>query len=241
MQSFNHRRVLLKFLLVLGLLSSCRSERVAFRFQTQDSWYQDGLAGELSVPDEKRVNEVVDAKALVITKPPARARRVPVRMSGGKKTLEPKRAVLVLPARRPNTTIGHSTAKATTDPSYGGFLFFGGLALCAAAIIIGINLGGFLGLTTGTVMFFSGSLLGALGFAGPDKPDPDRPKSETGLRPYVTLLFGLLATVLLVGGGLGLLLHGGPSYLAATLTGAAMFVSASLFKWLKSHSASNSH
>ena len=234
-------------LLLLVFLSGCRSEKVNFQFQP--------TAGQA----ERTSSSVVKAAAPSRNSTDPAARRTSAQTIAHPATAHQKYSRTVgsnMPAAsthrlaghrlvrqfvRVAPTASHSRPQVPANASYGGLWFLGGIALCVAAVIIGINLGGFLGLVVGTVLFFVGSLASALGFAGPDKPDPSKPKSETGLRPYLVMLFGLLATVLLVGGGLGLLIQGGTSYLAATLTGAGMLLAALLYTRLKRRSASKAH
>lgn len=241
--SISTMRRWLALFLVLGGLAGCRSERVAFRFAPTSGRPESVLTNALPTDDDTAVDACIFsskvAGILAIT-PEKYPRRPSLNNRPVRRHVLKRFQIVRCPALTRSST-SPSRTKPSAGTSLGGFLLLGGFALCVVAIILGTNLGGFSGLLVGTILFFAGSLALAFGYGGPDKPDPSKPKSETGVRPYLTLLFGLLTTVLLVGGGLGLLFHGGTSYLAATLTGAAMFLSAALYKLLKKHSTSNPH
>ncbi|MFD2721048.1 hypothetical protein ACFST9_20175 [Hymenobacter monticola] len=57
-------------------------------------------------------------------------------------------------------------------------MFLLGVSLCVAAVITGINIGGWSGLGVGVLLYLVGTYIGARGFAGPNRPASPSPSSR---------------------------------------------------------------
>ncbi|WP_426059419.1 hypothetical protein [Hymenobacter sp. B1770] len=171
--------------LLLMLLAGCRSERMTFQFQPLV------FQSKLQVPDSiaaksivvphcsvsyLSVSPVATSAALVIES----AHR-PKRPKNSSATNTVSHEQLFSPHKFKNPVLPKAAVAANRsidDPPWGGIMFLLGGGICVAAVIIGFNLGGWLGLGIGTVLYLAGAYLIARGFAGPHKPNPQPPYTD---------------------------------------------------------------
>ena len=138
-------------LFLLSWTTGCRSERVAFQFQpvlTQAA---------ASVPAAIANGTSGDTTHLAISLPPGTPEGAtpPVPLHGHQHkphssgTTTATRGEQLLPPLTLQTNspsgIAAKPRRSIDDPPWGGIMFFLGGAICVAAVIVGINMGGFLG------------------------------------------------------------------------------------------------
>ncbi|SFQ75831.1 hypothetical protein SAMN04515668_4156 [Hymenobacter arizonensis] len=172
-------------LVLLLLLVGCRSERVAFQLQPLV------FEGKVPLTDSITAKNIVAPNCAVSYLPVSpratsaafaieRAHR-PKRLRNSSATNTVRHELLLCPYTFQNHVLPQAVVapkRSVDDPPWGGIMFFLGIAICVAAVIIGFNLGGWLGLGVGIVLYLAGAYLGARGFAGPNKPNSQPPNRD---------------------------------------------------------------
>lgn len=160
-------------LLLLCWASGCRSERVVFQFQpgpTQAVVLAPYTIAAQTLGDTAQPATHLLPGTPVATHPmPQHGHR---RKPRSRETNAARRTQL-----RPRLALQtHSSAgsafkprRTIDDPPWGSIMFLLGGAMCVAAVLVGLNMGGWLGLGVGTLVYLAGAYLIAWGFAGPNK------------------------------------------------------------------------
>ena len=166
----------LQFILLI-ILAACRSERMEPHFQplvTQGKMQHAAAveADSTVAPHSPATYLSTNFIAVPRYSPIERAHR-PKRLTNGN-ARGPECHKQLFSPRKVQNYVSHKavvkTKRLIDSPTWDVFLFLFGGTVTVAAVIIGLNLGGLLGLMVGTLLFIAGSYLIARGYGGPEKP-----------------------------------------------------------------------